>query len=258
MNDMNLIKPRGLQRQVQCFRDVPDFHRRAELPGDDVTREVVQDRAEVKPAPADDLEIGEVGLPKVVRRRGLVLELIGSLHDDIGGTGDQVVVLQQAIDRSLRDKISFRVGEARRQLPWRQLRLIQRQLHDLTTHIVRNSVPDAVRPGRSVFQGLRPAALVEVAPSVKSGARDAELFQRPARRQMGLLNQPDDLQLFGSRIPHSSLSPSAIMLFLKSSVLQPAKSVSQVLTPDSGRWKGAEYSLCSAETGWTAWAQRML
>src|SRR6202011_61479 len=100
------------------------------------------------------------------------------------------------------------------QLPWRQLRLIQRQLHDLTTHIVRNSVPDAVRPGRSVFQGLRPAALVEVAPSVKGGARDAELLQRPARRQMGLLNQPDDLQLFGSWIPHSSLSPSAIMLFL--------------------------------------------
>ena len=73
MNDMNLIKPRGLQRQVQCFRDVPDFHRRAELPGDEVTREVVQYRAEVKPAPADDLEIGEVGLPKLVRRRRLVL-----------------------------------------------------------------------------------------------------------------------------------------------------------------------------------------
>src|ERR1700737_308898 len=110
MNDMNLIKPRGLQRQVQCFRDVPDFHRRAELPGDEVTREVVQYRGEVKPGPADDLEIGEVGLPKLVRRRRLVLELIGGLHDDVGGTGDQVVVFQQAIDRSLRDKIAFRVS----------------------------------------------------------------------------------------------------------------------------------------------------
>jgi hypothetical protein len=69
-------------------------------------------------------------------------------------TSDQVVVLQQAINRGFRDKISFRVGEARRQLPWRQLRLIQRKLYDLTTHIVRNSVPDAVRPGRSVFQGF--------------------------------------------------------------------------------------------------------
>jgi hypothetical protein len=35
----------------------------------------------------------------------------------------------------------------------------------LATHIVRNTVPDAVRPGGSVFQSLRPAGLVEVAPS---------------------------------------------------------------------------------------------
>src|ERR1700730_3177360 len=71
MNDLCPIKPRGLQRQVQRFRDVPDLHRCTELPGDDVAREVVQYRAEVKPAPADDLEIGEVGLPKLVRRSGI-------------------------------------------------------------------------------------------------------------------------------------------------------------------------------------------
>jgi len=75
MNDLCPIKPRGLQRQVQRFRDVPDLHRRAELPGDDVAREVVQDRTEVEPAPADHFEIGEVGLPELVWRRGLVLEL---------------------------------------------------------------------------------------------------------------------------------------------------------------------------------------
>src|ERR1019366_3711051 len=177
MNDVNLIEPRGLQRQVQRFRDVPGLHRRAELPGNDVAREVVQYRAEVKPAPADHLEIGEVGLPKLVWRRGLVLELIGGFHDNVGGTGDQVVLLQQAIDRSLRDKIVFRVREACRKFPWRQLRLVQGQLHDLATDIVGDAIPDALR-------------------------------------QMGLLNQPDDLQLFGSWIPHSSLSPSAIMLFL--------------------------------------------
>jgi len=51
MNDVNLIEPRSLQREVQRFRDVPDLHRRAELPGDDVTQEVVQYRAEVEPAP---------------------------------------------------------------------------------------------------------------------------------------------------------------------------------------------------------------
>jgi hypothetical protein len=93
----------------------------------------------------------------------------------------------------------------------------------LATDIVGDAIPDALRPGRSIFQGFRPTGLVEVAPSVKSSARDAELLQRPAHWQMRLLDQPDDLQLFGSGIPHSSASlrnrlprllrPSAIMLF---------------------------------------------
>src|SRR5450631_2847192 len=111
MNDLCPIKPRGLQRQVQRCRDVPNLHRCTELPGDDVARKVVQYRAEVKPAlrlpsndashrrilgrlrPADDLEIDEVGLPKLVWRRRLVLELIGALDDNVSRTSDQVVVL---------------------------------------------------------------------------------------------------------------------------------------------------------------------
>src|SRR3954465_14287905 len=82
MDDFCPINPRGLQRQVQRLCDVSDLHRRTELPGDNVAREVVQYRAEVKPAPAGHLEIGEVGLPKLVRRCRLILELIGGLHDD--------------------------------------------------------------------------------------------------------------------------------------------------------------------------------
>ncbi len=34
---------------------------------------------QVEPSPADDLEIGEVGLPELVGRRRLVLELVGGL-----------------------------------------------------------------------------------------------------------------------------------------------------------------------------------
>src|SRR3954447_9983228 len=101
MNELCALNARGLQRQVQRLCDVADLHRRTELPGDNIAREVVQYRAEVKPAPTDDLEIGEVGLPKLVRRCRLILELISGLHDDVGRTGDQIVVLQQAIDRSL-------------------------------------------------------------------------------------------------------------------------------------------------------------
>ena len=40
---------------------------------DDVPGMVVEDRREVEPAPADDLEVGEVGLPELFGRRGLVL-----------------------------------------------------------------------------------------------------------------------------------------------------------------------------------------
>src|SRR3954471_11623736 len=54
MDDFCPINPRGLQRQVQRLCDVSDLHRRTELPGDNVAREVVQYRAEVKPAPTAD------------------------------------------------------------------------------------------------------------------------------------------------------------------------------------------------------------
>ena len=35
-----------------------------------------QDRRQIQPAPADNLEVGEVRLPELVRGRGLVLERI--------------------------------------------------------------------------------------------------------------------------------------------------------------------------------------
>ena len=38
--------------------------------------EALEDRREIEPAPADNLQVGEVGLPELVRSRGLVVELI--------------------------------------------------------------------------------------------------------------------------------------------------------------------------------------
>ena len=72
------------QRQLECIGDIVGTHRRAQLPGDDVTRVVIEDGGEVVPAPADHLEIGEVGLPELVGRSRLVLELVGGLDDDEG------------------------------------------------------------------------------------------------------------------------------------------------------------------------------
>src|SRR6187455_470160 len=63
-------------------------------------REKSSHARQIEPAPADHLEVGEVGLPELVGRRGLVLELVRRLHDDVGGAGDQIERLQQAVDRS--------------------------------------------------------------------------------------------------------------------------------------------------------------
>ena len=78
------------------------LHRRAELPGDDVSREAIQDRGQIVPTPADDLEVGEVGLPHLVRRGRLVTELVGGLDHDEGGAGDQIMRFEEPVTSAIR------------------------------------------------------------------------------------------------------------------------------------------------------------
>jgi putative transposase len=59
---MNLIAAGRLKGQIQRVGDVLGSHVCAEFPRDDVAAVIVQDRAEIEPAPTDDLQIGEVGL----------------------------------------------------------------------------------------------------------------------------------------------------------------------------------------------------
>ena len=63
VQDGGLVTAGCGQSQFQCVGDIPSFHRGAELPGDDVAGVIVQDRAEIEPAPSDHLQIREVGLP---------------------------------------------------------------------------------------------------------------------------------------------------------------------------------------------------
>ena len=72
--------------------------------------------------------------------------------------------LQQPIDRNLRDKITFRVGEARGQPPWRQLGFVQRQLRYLTADGVGDAVPDAAGRGERSFRGVDCQSATAVAP----------------------------------------------------------------------------------------------
>ena len=67
-------------KQVQGLGDITACHAGAELPGDHVTGEVIQYRRQIHPAPADDLQVREVGLPHLIDARGLIFKLTGGLH----------------------------------------------------------------------------------------------------------------------------------------------------------------------------------
>ena len=107
------------ERQLQSVGDVTRGHAGAELPGEDVAREVVQHGREMKPAPAGDPQVGEVRLLQLVGRRGLGAEFVRRLDHDKGRAGDEVVGLEQAVDRGLGDEVVLLVGEAHRQLAQR-------------------------------------------------------------------------------------------------------------------------------------------
>ena len=75
MDDPDAIHTGLRSRQVERLRDVGRLHRRPERPRDDVARVVIQHRGQVVPAPADDVQIGEVGLPQLVGPTRRVLNL---------------------------------------------------------------------------------------------------------------------------------------------------------------------------------------
>lgn len=87
-------------------------------------------------------------MPHLVHPDGLRVELIGRLGHDIGRAGDQVVGLEQAVNRGFRHEVVFLFGEAHGQLPKAQLGLLQRCLDD----------PDFVFSGE-VAPGLAPDIL---------------------------------------------------------------------------------------------------
>ena len=98
MPNFDLIEIGRLESDVQRVRHIRCSHRSAQLPSKDVTREVVESRRQIEPSPADHLEVGEVGLPQLVRFRRLVLELINRLHQNMRGAGDQVLRLEKAVN----------------------------------------------------------------------------------------------------------------------------------------------------------------
>src|SRR3546814_6342851 len=64
---------------------------------------------------SSDVCSSDLGLPHLVRAGSLGVELIGGLYHDIGRTGDQIVRLEQAVNRGFRYEVALLVGEAHRQ-----------------------------------------------------------------------------------------------------------------------------------------------
>jgi hypothetical protein len=89
----------------------------------------------------------------------------------------------------------------------------------ILVHRIWNAVPHAIRSGWTVVQGLRPARAVAIIPAVEGRPWNTEFHQGVAYPQWGLLDQPDDLQLFGGAGSPYAVLPSPDRAFFQQSVL---------------------------------------
>jgi hypothetical protein len=77
------------------------------------------------------------------------------------------------------------VGEPHGQLARRQLRKLQRQVDDLTSHILRDAIPDAIGPGPVVGQRFNAALTIAVIPT---NGMDGS----PSRRRLRACNRKEN------------------------------------------------------------------
>ena len=72
---------------------------------------------QAKASPTNDFEVGKISLLHLVWADGLGVELVGRLDHDVGRAGNQVIGLQQAINRCFRYEVAPLVGEPHGQFP---------------------------------------------------------------------------------------------------------------------------------------------
>jgi hypothetical protein len=93
------------------------------------------------------------------------------LDHDAGRAGDQVMRLEQGIDRGFGDEVALLVGEAHSEFARREFGLGQGKVDDLPALGVVDTVPHALGPRWLIGQGFGPAALVAVEPAIASDRR---------------------------------------------------------------------------------------
>ena len=118
-------------------------------------------------------------MPQLVRRRGLVAELIGCLDDHESGAGDQVVGLEKPVNRGFRDKVAPGVGKPDGQFPGRQLRLLQGKIDDLPPDIIRDPVP---HPARAAVAILKTGVAKVRIPTKAATLAGGRIWRRDRRR----------------------------------------------------------------------------
>ena len=124
------------------------------------------------------------------------MELAGRLDHDERRAGDQVVRLEQAVDRRLRHKIPSFISEPHRQFARAQLGLFQRQFDDLVVDGIGDAVPHPAWRRGPILQCLRPTFEIAVIPAVERPAGNTQLIKGLFCRQMRLLDDAYYLELF--------------------------------------------------------------
>ena len=147
MDDPHPVHPGLGSGQVERLGHVRRLHRRPKRPRQDVARVIVEHGRQVVPAPPDNLQVGEVGLPQLVGPVRRMSKCLGRREHHIRRTGDQILGFEDAIHAGLREKVALPVRALPRQLAGRLYRIGQGGLHDGIVKLKLTAVFDAQHGG---------------------------------------------------------------------------------------------------------------
>jgi hypothetical protein len=167
MLQKHIVQSGGGQCHEQGVLNIVGRHAGCELPGDDVTRKVIQHRGEVIPTPTLDLEVGEVCLPQLMHLFGGMLEMVCNRKYSETRAFHQIKALQDPVGAGFRDEIALLVCEQPGDLPWRAVWMLQGQLHRLLSCFSLNAVLDLARVRAVVHQAFIAIFQILLVPATK-------------------------------------------------------------------------------------------
>ena len=101
LDHLDMLDPGFCDGHIQRVFHVLGLHGPAELPGDDIAREVVHHRRQIIPTPMHDLQIRKIRLPELIRPGCRMFELVFGRDHGKHRRCDQAVGLEDPIDAAL-------------------------------------------------------------------------------------------------------------------------------------------------------------